>query len=277
MSRKMGFLVLVLLLTFFVAPVFAADTPAGAAPPAAPPAAVPPVPPPPPLAVPPPPVPVVPLPPPVTPAVEPAKAGPAGGMPPGSEGWDETKKKEWTAQMDEVRAKIRAHIEAVSKEEKPVKDARIQRAVKAIDDAGARGVPPGILKVVVASVVEKMGDDTDIAETVGQMDDKVKDEDPNGLGDLVKAKFGENLRGKALADAIKAELDKRWAAKHGGEKPGEGPKPPDAITPPAGGEKPPEAEKPPEGGKGKGKGGKGKGGKGKGGKGGKGKGGAGGA
>lgn len=173
-------------------------------------------------------------------------AGPAGPhaskLPPGFDGWDDAKKAEWNAQMEEVRAKIRAHFDAKEPDPK-YKELRKAHAIGALEDAGERGVPPGHLKKLIEICVEANQDDWRMAEACGALDPALSDSDPEKIGEFVRGKLAEGLRGPDLAAAIHKEQEACWAERHPGERPGVGP----LGTPPGEGHPPVEAHGPGEG------------------------------
>lgn len=104
------------------------------------------------------------------------------------------------------------------------REAKAGKAIEAMDEAAARGVPPEVLGSVAEAAREGGADENDIAMMAGTIDpEKARDDDPRGLGELVRAKLREGLRGRSLAEAIHAEQERRWEEKHGRERPGHGP------------------------------------------------------
>lgn len=120
--------------------------------------------------------------------------------------WDDVAKKAWEK-----------GVEAATDELKEEAAKRLEAAAKALRGASAAGVDPAEAKKIV----------------VEGMDAGFTTDDYKNLGQWVKAKHKEGLKGKALSDAIHDELGKRKAEKHGGgkpdlkpEKPPKGPKKP---------------------------------------------------
>jgi hypothetical protein len=111
--------------------------------------------------------------------------------------WDDVAKKAWEKGVD-----------AATQELKDEAAKRLEAAAKALRQTAAGGVEVQEAKKVVIEAMD-----------AGYTADEYKN-----LGQWIKAKHAEGLKGKALADAIHGEQAKRKAAKAGGGgggKPGE--------------------------------------------------------
>lgn len=111
--------------------------------------------------------------------------------------WDDVAQKAWEK-----------GVEAATAELKDEAAKRLEAAAKALRGAAVGGVDAQEAKKIV----------------VEGMDAGFTADDYKNLGQWVKAKHAEGLKGKALADAIHGEVGNKKAEKHGG-KPEEKPKP----------------------------------------------------